>query len=169
METPMLPIETETDTTIYINLNGRPYTTIKDEFETIKTQQEITKVSISVFRSSYTVEEFLNIIKMVVDIPIKELTIYIQVNGLGSYKLDRQIMEVVKTSTSIVDFNITYNIFLDMLGSFVSYVPEDFDYSRPEFDRKVFATIKKMLEHNRSLVGITRKVHRPDKQWQPNY
>jgi len=160
----ILPIKTKTDEKIFININGRSHTIVKDELDAIKAQQKIPEEMTIDVSSKWncTVKEFLKIIEMVIDIPITKLTIYIQVNGLGSYELDRKIMEVVKTSTSIVDFNITYNSFIDTLGSFVSYVPEDFAYYRPEFDPEVFATIKKMLERNRSLAGITRRVPSPD-------
>jgi hypothetical protein len=158
MESPKMPIKT--DTKITININGRSHTVLKDELDAIKAQQKTPEEMTIDVSSKWncTVKEFLKIIEMVICIPITKLTIYIQVNGLGSYELDRKIMEVVKTSTSIVDFNITYNTFINPLGSFVSYVPEDFDYYIPEFDPEVFATIKEMLERNRALVGITREV-----------
>ena len=158
METAEMSIKTDAKITIHIN--GRSYTVLKDELDAIKAQQKIPEeVTIDVTsKCNCTLNEFLKIIEMVIDMPITKLTIYIEVNGLGSHELDRKIMEVVKTNTSIVDFNITYNTFINPLGSFVSYVPEDFDYYIPEFDPEVFATIKEMLERNRSLVGITREV-----------
>jgi hypothetical protein len=166
METPqILPIETNAKITIRIN--GRSYTVLKEELDAIKTQQKIPEeVTVDVTsKCNCTVNEFLKIIEMVSDMPITKLTINIEVNGLGSHELDRKIMEVVKTNTSIVDFNITYNTFINPLGSFVSYVPEDFDYYIPEFDPEVFATIKEMLERNRSLVGITREVPNLDDRY----
>ena len=133
--------------------------------EAIKSPHAITVVKICVQSSrNCTPEQFLTVVRMAISIPITKLTI--DINGLGSYDLDRKIMEVVKTSTSIVDFNITYNTFKIPLGSFVSYVPEDFDYYRPDFDPVVFATIKEMLERNRALVGITRRVPSPDEPYE---
>ncbi len=139
-----------------VDINGRDIASVEDKFKAEQAKQKITNVTIRVSsKRNCTVEEFLKIIEMVIDIPITELTIDILVNGLGSYALDRKIMEVVKTSTSIVDFNITYNLFdpiEDPLGSVVSYVPEDSSHYTTVFDPEVFATIKEMLERNRSLV-----------------
>jgi hypothetical protein len=148
---PIKPTET------IVDINGRDIASIMRDMISVKeAEQKITKVTIRVSsKRNCTVEEFLKIIKMVIDIPITELTIDILVNGLGSYALDRKIMEVVKTSTSIVDFNITYLTFdpiEDPLGSVVSYVPEDSSHYTTVFDPEVLATIKEMLERNRSLV-----------------
>ena len=117
METHQI-LSIESDTKITIFINGRSPTVVKDELDTIKAQQKIPEqVTIDVSSScNYTIKEFLKTIEMVIDMPITKLTIYIEVNGLGSHELDRKIMEVVKTNTSIVDFNIIYNTFINPLG-----------------------------------------------------